>query len=701
MATPATSQRTRRKTPSPAGADVATEAPAPAAPLPEAPLPAPRRRTRKAAPAALPAEAEPVAPPAAARAVEPARTRRPARRMADAVPAQPALPTLDDTALAVLAVLTAAAPAPAAAEPGVAPVVAPVAAPVVAPVVVPADEPAPASGPQHSAIVLVDGDQRHVAWRPGQACPPALRQAARQRLDEAGHFAPDDDAALPTLLRLAAEAHHRLQVDEAVWAHLAAHRDARTRLHRLEQAYPEGPASAAFASLLRAPLPLFQAEGALFAVVAGRALIADERGLGKGVQAIAAARLWQCHFGVQRVLVLCAADQRAAWRRAWVRFTGAQGAEVPQVMEGGLHQRQSLWSTAAAVRILSPEALDSDAAHMAQWAPDLIIVDEPQQLGLHDEAWGLLAAPHALVLCGAPLADEPALMQAIVDWLDVQRLGPLAALHELQDAAQAGRSLAEADVERLTVQLSRLMLQRQRADVADQLPPLVHTERLLPLAPGQREAHDRHFAQARRIVDGWQRSGFLGDSDQWALAVALREMQRAAHHADPADPDSALADATVQALAAQLADWAGTGAPRVAVLCPREADVEPLAQRLGERGALAATDEAGQPLVQLVVPGTPVPGEVDAVLQVGVPWRPRRSPAGARDAATAGQQWVYLVALDSLDTGLFDTLAQRSDAPRSLADGARDYLQGERLTEWLTLVQAALAATSADRSVQP
>jgi len=580
-------------------------------------------------------------------------------------------------------------------------------------------EPLPLTGRNHSEIVLLDGDRRQVAWRPGDACPPALRQAAQQRLDSDGHLAPADDAALPTLLRLAAEAHHPLRVDEAVWAHLAAHRDARTRLQTLEAAYPGGPADAALAGLLRSPLPLFQAEGALFAVVAGRALIADERGLGKGVQAIAAARLWQRHFGVQRVLVLCAADQRAAWRRAWLRFAGTADGQTPQLMAGGLHQRQALWSSAAAVRILSPEALDSDAAHLAQWAPDLVIVDEPQRLGLRASDWGQLVAPQALVLCGAALAEQPALMQSIVGWLDHQRLGPLAALRELQAAGDAGHGLDDADLERLIAQLSRLMLQRLRADVAEQLPALVHTERLLAMAPGQREAHERWLVQARRIADGWQRSGYLSDADQWTLSVALREMQRAAHRADPADAQSLLADSTVQALAAQLADWAGadaagagagqadqadradradTSAPRVAVLCPEEADLAFLTQRLAERGALAAADDAGQPLVQLLAPGAALPVAVDLVLQVGVPWRPRRSPAGARGEAPAGQQWVYLVAQDSLDTGLFDTLAQRHDAPRGLADGGgRAYLQGERLADWMRAVQAALVATAAGR----
>ena len=546
-----------------------------------------------------------------------------------------------------------------------------------------------ADGPAHSRIVLVDGEQRHIAWLPGHACPLPLQHAAAARLDSQQHLAPDDDAALPTLQRLAAESGHTVTVDEAVWPHLAAHRDARHRLGVLEAAYPNGPASAALAGLLRSPLPLYQAEGALFAVVAGRALLADERGLGKGVQAIAAALLWQRHFGVGRVLVLCAAGQRSAWQRAWQRFAGTCGPlGDAQVMAGGLHQRQAQWSTAVGVRILSPEALASDAAHLLRWAPDLVIVDEPQHLALQASDWATLAAPQALVLCGAPLAEQPALMQTLVGWLDNQRLGPLAALTELRDASASGTALTEADIERLTDSLSRLMLQRLRADLADQLPPLVHTERLLTLAPGQREVHEHALTDAQRLLAGWQRSGYLADADQWRLALALRTMQHACHRADPADPASALAEATLQALSGQLADWAGVTAVadadalQVAVLCATPAD----------RAQLAARLPVGLK-VALLLPGDALPAHLDAVVQAGVPWRTRRSPAGPRGQAAPGQQWVYLVAQDSLDAGLFDSLADRADLPRSLVDGGgRDFLQGDRLTAWLQAVQAAMPA---------
>ena len=700
----------------PARQAVVAEAPAVKAPTPKAAATQTATAAAKTQAAKTPAAAAPGKTESAAPAKRRPQ-RKPAQPTAPTVPpARPeAKPAMDDTAQAVLALLLAgtaptettrsAAPvaAPLAlAAPASAPVAAPAAAPAQTPRVRPAPAPAPIAatptptGPAYSRVALLDADQRWLSWLPGHACPPALQQAAAARLDARQHFAPDDDSALPTLQRLAADAGQTLQIDDAVWPHLAAHRDARQRLAALESAYPQGPASAGLVGLLRSPLPLYQAEGALFAVVAGRALIADERGLGKGVQAIAAAALWRRHFGVARVLVLCAASQRSAWQRAWQRFahdtaadetaaaSGSPSRPAAQVMDGGLHQRQALWSTDVGLRILSPEALASDAAHLQHWAPDLIIVDEPQNLGLQPQDWAALQSPQALVLCGAPLAELPELMDALVGWLDTDRLGPLAALHELQAAASRSAALSEPDVERLTTSLSRLMLQRLRADLAGQLPALVHSERLLTLAPGQREAHDHALAEARRLLAGWQRSAYLACADQWRLAQALRTMQQACHRSDPTDPGSALAEATLQALAGQLADWADLAdgaAMQVAVLCATPADRTQLAGRLPASPGLA-----------LLLPGEPLPAGLDAVLQVGVPWRSRRSPAGLRGQAVAGQQWVYLVALDSLDAGLFDTLAERLDLPRGLGDSTRrDFLQGERLTTWLQAVQSAVS----------
>uniref|UniRef100_UPI000B4BEB79 SNF2-related protein n=1 Tax=Ideonella sp. A 288 TaxID=1962181 RepID=UPI000B4BEB79 len=539
--------------------------------------------------------------------------------------------------------------------------------------------------PAHSTLTLVEADgARHIAWQPGHTCPPALLDAAAARLDAQGHLDCDDDGALPMLLRGAADAGHRLVVDEAVWLHLAAHRDARHRLLALEAAYPAGPVSPALQRVLTVPLPAFQAEGALFSVVAGRALIADERGLGKTVQSIAAATLWRRHFGVRRVLVLCAAARRASWQRSWQRFAGASLTMPAQVIEGGMHQRQAQWSVPAEVRIMGPEALDSDAAHLAHWAPELVIVDEPMQV----PGWTAVSAPQALVITAGLVADDDvlrpdqhALLETLVDWLDVQRLGPLAALRRIRAVRDGALTLDEAELDALDIGLSRVMLQRLRSEVEDQLPPRVHSERLVPLESPQRQAHDRLLGRIAQLLDGWQRSGWLSDADQWRLGTALRELPTACHRSDPADPGSPLADATVGAMQAQLDDWAASGASKVTIVCAHAGDQAQLSQRLSSGPALQWVMADAQ--------GAPAP-DTELVLQVGVPWRPRRGNGSHR-----GQQWLYMVGQDSLEGGLFETLALRADAPRGPADGGgRAYLQGERLAEWLHLLRAAVAASA-------
>ena len=117
------------------------------------------------------------------------------------------------------------------------------------------------------------------------------------------------------------------------------------------------------------------------------------------------------------------------------------------------------------------------------------------------------------------------------------------------------------------------------------------------------------------------------------------------------------------------------------MLCETLADREHLRERLDLHPGLA-----------LLLPSDPMPATLDAVVQLGVPWRTRRSPAGARGQTLPGQQWLYLVAQDSLDGGLFDTLDARLDLPRTLVDGGRGFLQGERLSDWLQAVLAAVQA---------
>ena len=106
------------------------------------------------------------------------------------------------------------------------------------------------------------------------------------------------------------------------------------------QLFPQRCGRSRAQALLKVPLYPYQAEGALFAVRAGRALIGDEMGLGKTIQAIAATEILARHFGVSKVLVVCPTSLKYQWQSEIARFSGRQGENAARVISGGRAQRQ-------------------------------------------------------------------------------------------------------------------------------------------------------------------------------------------------------------------------------------------------------------------------------------------------------------------------------------------------------------------------
>jgi SNF2 family DNA or RNA helicase len=106
-------------------------------------------------------------------------------------------------------------------------------------------------------------------------------------------------------MALASKSGHEFRAYDDALYFLAARRDADRRAAKLEQLFARGATDPKLLALLKVPLYPYQAEGALFAARAGRALIGDDMGLGKTIQAIAATEILARHFGVSKVLVIC------------------------------------------------------------------------------------------------------------------------------------------------------------------------------------------------------------------------------------------------------------------------------------------------------------------------------------------------------------------------------------------------------------
>ena len=280
--------------------------------------------------------------------------------------------------------------------------------------------------PDYSELWLRYGAQRHLCFRPGRRCTPALLKRARALFDaENGWQLPVDHLdGLDDFLAAAKRSRHEVRCYEDALAFAAERRVDEERLKRLADRFPQGSATPALRDLLKVPLYPYQCEGTLFAARAGRAIIADDMGLGKTIQAIAAAEILLRYAGAERVLVVCPTSLKHQWHEEIARLSGRDAL----VVGGSQRERARQFAQPAAFKITNYETVRRDLDLVNAWAPDLVIADEAQRIKNWDTKAALamkrLKSRYALVLTGTPLENRLRELVSVVQFVDQHRLGP-------------------------------------------------------------------------------------------------------------------------------------------------------------------------------------------------------------------------------------------------------------------------------------
>jgi len=373
--------------------------------------------------------------------------------------------------------------------------------------------------------------RRSVYFRAGTDCPPALRQAADGLFDtEHNGILPDERLGeLEQFMTMASRSGHEMRAYDDALDFVAGRRDADQRAAKLAQLFPQGADDPSLLALLKAPLYSYQAEGALFAVTAGRALIGDDMGLGKTIQAIAATEILARYFGVSKVLVVCPTSLKYQWQSEITRFSGRQDEAAARVINGGRAQRQKDFALDDFCKITNYEKLAPDLDLIAAWAPDLVIVDEAQRV----KNWNTIAAralkridsPYAIVLTGTPLENKLEELISIVQFVDQHRLGPTwKLLHEHQVKDEAGRVTGYTGLEKIGQTLAPVMIRRRKSEVLRQLPSRTDQNLLVPMTDMQMVYHQENADVVVRIVQRWRKTRFLSDKEQRRLTCALQNM---------------------------------------------------------------------------------------------------------------------------------------------------------------------------------
>jgi len=379
-----------------------------------------------------------------------------------------------------------------------------------------------------SELYLRNDGTRSVRFRAGTDCPPALVSAAALLFDREHGWVLRDECfdELERFIATIAKSGHELRAYDDALDFVAGRRDAIHRAAVLADVFPRGATDLEHAKLLHVPLYPYQAEGALFAVRAGRVLIGDEMGLGKTVQAIAAFELLARYFGVSRVLVICPTSLKYQWQSEIKRFCG----RAARVLAGGRAQRQKDYALEDFCKITNYEKLKPDLDLIAAWTPDVVIVDEAQRI----KNWNTIAArtlkridsPYAIVLTGTPLENKLEELISIVQFVDQNRLGPTwKLLHEHQVKDEAGRVTGYTGLEKIGQTLAPIMIRRRKAEVLRQLPARTDENLLVPMTEMQMRYHQENADVVARIIHRWRKTKFLSDKDQRRLTCALQNMR--------------------------------------------------------------------------------------------------------------------------------------------------------------------------------
>ncbi|MDD2676516.1 MAG: DEAD/DEAH box helicase [Methylacidiphilaceae bacterium] len=386
--------------------------------------------------------------------------------------------------------------------------------------------------PPFSEIYSRNEGKRQIHFRAGTDCPPSVREAAAALFDleRDGRLREARFEEIAPFLVMVAQSGHECRARDNALDFLAGRRDAARRAAELDRLFPGGPADPRLVTLLETPLYPYQAEGALFAARAGRALLCDDMGLGKTIQAIATAEILARHFGVSKVLVICPASLKYQWQSELERFSERARQNGARVIAGGRRQREKDYAREDFCKITNYEKLQPDLDRISAWSPDLVIVDEAQRV----KNWNTIAAralkrvdsPYAIVLTGTPLENKLEELISIVQFVDQHRLGPTwKLLHKHQVKDETGRVTGYTGLEEIGRTLAPILIRRRRAEVLGQLPSRTDQNLLVPMTEKQMVYHRENADLVAKIVARWRKTGFLSDKDQRRLTCALQKMR--------------------------------------------------------------------------------------------------------------------------------------------------------------------------------
>jgi SNF2 family DNA or RNA helicase len=273
----------------------------------------------------------------------------------------------------------------------------------------------------------------------------------------------------------------------------------------------------------------YQLQGVTELLTREALLLADDLGLGKTVQAIAALRVLLLQHQVEAGLIVVPASLVDQWRYAIRQWAPELRTST---IRGPGHERAWQWLTPAHIYLTSYDTLCEDYTDNPQAPPrrrtwDVVILDEAQRIKNRETRTSRvckeLLRRRAWALTGTPLENTLDELASVLEFVTPR--------HD----ARAGERLFPG--RELLARQRVVQLRRRKQDVLPQLPPKILGQLVVALGPMQRAAYDR--AEREGIVELRERGHHLRIENVLELITRLKQIC----NADPASGQSAkLAD---------------------------------------------------------------------------------------------------------------------------------------------------------------
>lgn len=380
--------------------------------------------------------------------------------------------------------------------------------------------------PAYSEIYLRYGAKREVIFKAGTECPQSLLELALSYFDDYGILKPRAYEEFDAFIRQTGGFEHDLRCYEDTIRFIARVRDQDNLKRRIDEAFPRGISSKAMAKLVKVSLYPYQRKGALFAARAGRSLIADDMGLGKTAQAIAAVEILARTVGLERVLIVSPTSLKYQWKQEIEKFC----ERSVEVVEGFITKRAGLYASDSFYKITNYDVIHRDLELICNWAPEMIILDEAQRIKnwktRRAQSVKKLDSRYAIVLTGTPLENRLEELHSIVEFVDRFHIGPLFRfLAEHQHVDEIGKVIGYHNLSKIAKSLEPILVRRTKNGVLKELPERLDKNYFVPMTKEQMKYHEENRETVARIVAKWRRLGFLSETDQRILMIALQNMR--------------------------------------------------------------------------------------------------------------------------------------------------------------------------------